>query len=474
MGGALAFGGCRSALREAPVVPEVFVTTADRRLLLAPLADEARDGRHSVPGPGDAEITVHVADRKQPITGFGAALTDASVQLLRTLPDSTRDALLEELFDVRDGARGIGLRMVRVPIGASDFSSSHYTLHDTRPRGDSVLTAFDFSPERDRVAMLRALRVMQPSLAIMGTPWSAPAWMKTSMRLAGGTLRTEALPVYAAYLERSVTAYDSAGVALDYLSVQNEPQHEPADYPGMRLSPLQRAELVGAHLGPRLARLPRAPKLLEWDHNWDAPEEPLAVLRDTRARPYLHGVAWHCYAGQPSAQSRVHEAFPTAATYFTECAGGAWAPDFGANLLWNVRTLVIGATQHWARGVLLWNLALDPSHGPHLGGCTNCRGVLTIDPRTMAVSRNEEYYALAHASRGMQGDAWRRGWRVGSVMQGVDTATTSEVSFANARGGVTTVIAHAGSEPQWVVHRVEGRRHRLRLPARSVTTIVWH
>lgn len=474
MGALAAFSACRRAPRDTPVQPEVFVTTADRRLLLVPLADEARDGRYSGPGPGDAEIAVHVADRKQPITGFGAALTDASVQLLRALPDSTRRALLQELFDVRDGAQGIGLRMVRVPIGASDFSSSHYTLHDTRPHGDSVLTAFDFSPERDRVAMLRALRVMQPSLAIMGTPWSAPAWMKTSMRLAGGTLRADALPVYSAYLERVVTAYDSAGVALDYLSVQNEPQHEPPDYPGMRLSPGQRAELVGGHLGPRLARLPRAPKLLEWDHNWDAPEEPLAVLRDMRARSYLHGVAWHCYAGQPSAQSLVHEAFPTVATFFTECAGGAWAPDFGDNLLWNVRTLVIGATQHWAQGVLLWNLALDPSHAPHLGGCTNCRGVLTIDARTRSVTRNEEYYALAHASRGMQGDAWRQGWRVGSEMAGADTATTSTVSFANARGQVTTVIAHAGAAPQWVVHRVGDRAHRLRLPARSVVTIVWH
>ena len=33
---------------------------------------------------------------------------------------------------------------------------------------------------------------------------------------------------------------------------------------------------------------------------------------------------------------------------------------------------MIGSTDNWARGVALWNLALDEKGGPHKGGCGNC------------------------------------------------------------------------------------------------------
>ena len=62
----------------------------------------------------------------------------------------------------------------------------------------------------------------------------------------------------------------------------------------------------------------------------------------------------------------------------------------GDELGWNVQHLVIGATQNWARTVLLWNLALDPQGGPTNGGCTNRRGVVTVDPVSGAVTLNEE------------------------------------------------------------------------------------
>ena len=76
----------------------------------------------------------------------------------------------------------------------------------------------------------------------------------------------------------------------------------------------------------------------------------------------------------------VRNAHPDKDVWFTECSGGAWKPHWPETLPWLTRILVIGATRHWARGVLMWNLALDENHGPHLGGCKDCRGVVTIDP----------------------------------------------------------------------------------------------
>ena len=51
--------------------------------------------------------------------------------------------------------------------------------------------------------------------------------------------------------------------------------------------------------------------------------------------------------------------------------GYGWADS----LRWFTRELIIGSTRGWSRGIVLWNLALDEKHGPHAGGCGNCRGV---------------------------------------------------------------------------------------------------
>ena len=450
---------CTALGAQAPPRVEAVVTTADRTRLLASLPISR------APDTTAWTVVVDTTQRYQPMTGFGAALTDASVSLLNALPRAARDALVRELFSP---TRGVGFSMVRVPIGASDFSTSHTTLADSASYATgSIAVRLDLSGEMARLQLLRDIRRQQPALTIMATPWSAPAWMKTPATLYGGTLRADAMPHFARYLARVVAAYDSAGAPIDLLSVQNEPQHAPTDYPGMRLSPAQRAALVGGHIGPALARLPRAPQLLEWDHNWDAPEEPLSVLADSVARRYLHGVAWHCYAGDVSAQSRVQAAFPAMATYFTECAGGAWAPDFGDNLLWNSKTLIVGATRHWARGVMLWNLALDANGGPHKGGCANCRGVVTIDARTAQVTRNEEYYALAHASRFVA----RGAVRVESGLAGApaaDAAGVTHVAFVNPDGAVTVIVVN---EHRRAI-RLAVERATVTAPARSVVTMV--
>jgi glucosylceramidase len=165
-------------------------------------------------------------------------------------------------------------------------------------------------------------------------------------------------------------------------------------------------------------------------------------------------------------QAALHDRWPDKETWFTECSGGGWAPGWSNNLLYFARTLVIGTTRGWAKGVLLWNLALDENNGPHLGGCDNCRGVVTIDSRSGEVTRNVEYYALAHASRFVRPGAYRV-WS-GSGAAGLDT-----VAFANADGTLALLVANASDAPGRFAVRVGGRAFSYELPARSVATFAW-
>jgi len=444
--------------------PTVWTTTADHTRQLA----QAVPTKPST-GQTPVAITLDPASQHQAVVGFGAAITDASAWLIQQrLDPAARQALLAALFG-RDGD-GIGLSFTRLTIGASDFSRHHYSLDDTPDGGaDPQLSHFDIAPNRgDVIPVARAALAINPDLKIMASPWSAPAWMKTSDSLVTGKLRPQYYDAFARYLLHYVDAYRAEGVPIWALTVQNEPDFEPKDYPGMRLNAPERARLIGDHLGPMLARRGGQPLLFDWDHNWDKPEEPLGVLRDPAAGRYVDAIAWHCYQGEPSAQSPVHDAFPDKDAYMTECSGGTWEPLRSGGMPLVAKRMLVLPLRHWARGVLLWNLALDENRGPHAGGCATCSGVVTIDSRSGAVTRNDEYYVLAHASRFVRPGALR--------IDSTDTGGTGvdNVAFRNVDGSLVLIAVNSNARASAI--RIKGAgdapvEHVL--PARSLTTVVW-
>ena len=442
---------------------QVWITTGDKSRLLSREPD--------VPirsGPDTSRIVIRVdeATRYQEMVGFGAAMSDASAWLIDTKLGAQRDAIMRELFGRNPG---IGLSFLRVPMGASDFSSAHYS-YDDMPAGETDPTLSRFSVDADRAHKLPLLKqavAINPAVKIVGSPWSAPGWMKTTGRLIEGSLRPDAYGAYANYFRKFITAYAAEGIPIFAVTMQNEPAFEPKDYPGMRLEPEARAELIGKHVGPLFARAGISTQILDWDHNWDQPRQPLTVLADSAARRYVSGVAWHCYAGDVAAQDTVHAAYPDEDAWFTECSGGSWAPVFGDNLRWTVSTLIIKSVRNWARGVALWNLALDENGGPHLGGCGNCRGVLTINSATGAVTRNEEYYALAHASQFVRPGARR-------IASSTDVGGLQTVAFRNVDDGskVLVVVNTVQGEVAFAVH-TNGRIIGYVIRGGAVATIRW-
>ena len=452
------------APRAATSVAHAWLTTGDQSRLLSPEPDLP-----ILSGSGLTGLIIDVDETKryQEMVGFGAAFSDASAFLINNKLGSQRDAIMRELFG-RDG--GIGLSFVRVPMGASDFSSTHYS-YDDMPAGESdpTLAHFSIAPDRaDRLPLLRAALAINPQVKIVASPWSAPAWMKTTGSLVKGTLKPESYATYAEYFRRFVRDYAAEGVPIFAVTMQNEPAFEPADYPGMRLEAKSRAELIGGHVGPLFARSGIATTILDWDHNWDAPAEPLGVLGDSVARRYVSGVAWHCYAGEPSVQETVHATHPDKDAYFTECSGGSWAPSFADNLKWNVGTLIINSVRGWARGVAYWNLALDENAGPHLGGCGNCRGVITVNSVTGAVTRNVEYYVLAHASKFVRPGAHR-------IASSTNVGGLQSVAFKNADdGSKVLVVLNSGAAAASFAIRDSSRAISYTIPAGAVVTVVWH
>lgn len=441
----------------------VWVTTSDHSKTMSK-ESEAHFGRGRRLA---TTIDVDAAQRYQQMLGFGAAITDASAWLIRhRMDEAHRQALLQELFG-RDP--GVGFSFTRLTIGASDFSREHYSLDDMPAgRTDPGLQQFSIARNLDDVVpVTQAALEVNPRLKVMASPWSAPAWMKTSRSLIKGTLQEAHYDAFARYLVKYVDAYAGLGVPIFALTLQNEPSFEPSDYPGMRLSARARADLIGKHLGPMLEQRAAKVRILDWDHNWDLPNEPLAVLADPQAARYVAGVAWHCYGGDVSAQSKVREASPDKEVYMTECSGGDWEPVKSGGLTQQARQLIVATTRNWARGVLFWNLALDETGGPHAGGCSTCRGVVTIDSKTGSVSRTDDYYALAHASRFVRPGASRIASSDGSP--GLDN-----VAFLNHDdGSIALVVVNSATNPRRFTVAAAGRSFDYTLPRKSVATFVW-
>lgn len=444
-------------------VAQAWITSGDQSRLLSPEPDlpirSTGDTAHVV-------IDVDEATGYQVMVGFGAAMTDAAAYLINNKLGSQRDGIMRELFGRNPG---IGLSFMRVPMGASDFSSKHYS-YDDMPVGqtDSTVAHFSIDPDRaDKLPALKQALAINPQLKLVASPWSAPGWMKSSSSLYRGTLRPEAYDSFAEYFRKFVQAYSAEGVPIFAVTMQNEPAYEPADYPGMRLDPAARAEVIGKHVGPRFAAAGISTLIFDWDHNWDLPSQPLTVLADSAARRYTNAVAWHCYAGDVGVQENVHASYPDKDAYFTECSGGAWATVFADNLKYFVGTLVIGSTRGWAKGVALWNLALDENGGPHLGGCGNCRGLITINSSSGFVTRNVEYYALAHASQFVRPGARR-------IASSTNVGGLQTVAFKNADDAskVLIVLNTSAAEVPFAIH-TGGKSILYAIRAGAVVTFRW-
>jgi glucosylceramidase len=444
-------------------VVEVFESTADLKESL-----QARDslsfGSERAPA---LTITVQPASTFQQIDGFGAALTDSSAWLLFTKLDAPqRKDLLEKLFDP---GQGIGLNFLRLPMGASDFARDDYS-YDDLPAGESDPQLRHFSIAHDQAYIIPVLKealTINPHLKIIASPWSAPAWMKTSGELIGGRLKPGAYPAFAKYFVKFVQAYQAAGIPVFAITMQNEPLYIPNDYPGMGMNAQEQSAFLRDHLGPAFRAAHLKTKIMIFDHNWNLIDFPITLLSDAQAASFVDGIATHCYGGTSAAQEELHSRFPDKPIWLTECSGGDWQTG---RILEAQASLLINSTRHWARSVVLWNLALDQDHGPYKGGCKTCRGVVTVNhaasPST--VTTTVDYVALGHASKFVAPGAVR----IDSNTFG--HASLEDVAFRNPDGSIVLIVLSGSSDPVLFNVECQGQFFSHTLQPGSVATFRWH
>lgn len=350
----------------------------------------------SSPVAGQPQIKVDTTQTFQTMDGFGYTLTGGSAFVINKMPAAEKSALLKELFGKGDNA--ISINFLRVSIGASDLNATVFT-YDDMPAGqtDPDMKNFSLGPDKTSlVPLLKEILAINPTIKIMGSPWTPPVWMKDNGSSIGGSLKPEYYDAYAKYFVKYVEAMKAEGINIHAITPQNEPLH-PGNNPSLLMLAEQQAAFIKNHLGPAFTSASIDTKIIIYDHNCDKPEYPISILNDPEAKQYIDGSAFHLYAGDIKAMSTVHDAHPDKHLYFTE-QYTAIDSKFSGDLQWHIKNLIVGAPRNWSRTVLEWNLANDASFGPHTpGGCTTCKGALTIDGAN--VNRNVAYYIIGHASK---------------------------------------------------------------------------
>jgi glucosylceramidase len=438
----------------------MWLTTPDRTALVAPQAAALQFSSKATQSP---VLTVDDAERFQSIDGFGFALTGGSAQLLMRMGASQRAALLRELFTTGDN--GIGVSYLRVSIGSSDMNERVYSYDDLPPgETDVEMAKFDLGLDRaDVIPVLKEILAIQPGIKILGSPWSAPAWMKTNNEVKGGELKLEYYGAFAKYFVKYIEAMHAEEIAIDAVTVENEPLN-PKNTPSMVMFAPEQDTFIAKDLGPAFEKAGIRTKILLYDHNPDVLSYSLSILGDSAASKYVDGTAFHLYGGDASLLAQVHDTYPKKNLYLTEqsVTQGRSGP---LGIAEPVRSVMIGATRNWCRNVLLWNLAADPQNGPHTnnGGCTGCSGAITLDGDS--VTKNVAYYVIEHFSQFVPPGSVR--------VASSEMEQLASVAFLTPQHKMVLVVSNTANFAKPFAVKYHDKFFQTALPPESVGTYVW-
>ncbi|HET6556387.1 MAG TPA: glycoside hydrolase family 30 beta sandwich domain-containing protein [Prolixibacteraceae bacterium] len=475
------------AQQAGPVSIEAWVTNGDRSTLFEKQAETVsfsdRDSRRG------AAIVIDENQPMQLIDGFGFALTGGSAELMMKMSATERNKLIRELFDTDEN--NVGISYIRLSIGASDLNSFVFSYNDLKEgETDLELKKFDlFQDYKDVIPVMKEILAINPRIKILGSPWSAPAWMKTNNNVRGGALKPEYYNVYARYFVKYIEAMKKEGITIDAITVQNEPLNS-RNTPSMQWHPAEQRDFIKNHLGPEFQKANITAKVILFDHNLDRIDYPLTTLSDPEAAKYIDGSGFHHYGGDMSAMTILHTARPDKHIYFTEQMVVEKPGSPTIEIAAQVKRLIIGASRNWSKNVILWNFAADPLNDPHTdnGGCSMCQGAVTLDGDK--VSRNLAYYTIAHASKFVRPGSVRiasttRGDRSVSLTEDEERAgavrvtviENSEilpnVAFKTPEGKTVLIVANDTYSTSSFRIQYNGQFANLRLNPGAVGTYVW-
>lgn len=206
-------------------------------------------------------IRIHPEFTYQEILGFGGALTESSCYVLNMIDKNLSNQILDEYFS-KDK---LNYQFARISIGSCDFSLKSYSYSYENDLSD-------FSIKQDLKYVIPTIKSAQKRntfLKLIASPWSPPAFMKDNHRLSGGgKLLPQYRKLWVEYLVKYIHNYQSYGIPVSYMTIQNEPEAKQI-WESCLYSSSEEANLLKNYLYPTFKKSNLDTKFLIWDHNKD-------------------------------------------------------------------------------------------------------------------------------------------------------------------------------------------------------------
>nr|XP_016854371.1 PREDICTED: glucosylceramidase-like [Anolis carolinensis] len=379
----------------------------------------------------------------QRIKGFGGSLTDAAAINIMRLSPAAQDHLLRSYFS-EEGKRGCfylacktpGVLEVEIKLTTTipNFPSPHLpSLWQRTEAATPRPLHYAISARRLRLAVLqpglrdtdlripllhRFVAAAKRHLSLIGSPWSAPGWLRTNNQVMGkARLKGEPGDIHhktwARYFVRFLDEYACHNVTFWAVTAQNEPSSSVfipmKNFPMTQFSPEKQRDFIIADLGPALAASRHKDVLLiiHDDQRIHLPNWANVVIGNSSAARYVAGIGIHWYLDSVTPPELTLEAtyllFPDFFLLYTESCNGfrVWEPrvDLGSwergvrysqNILTNLNSFIVG----W----IDWNLVLDMEGGPNYVK-NHVDSPIIVNPLRDEFYKQPMFYHLAHFSK---------------------------------------------------------------------------
>lgn len=427
----------------------------------------------SAPQPLESEVSVFVnpAKQYQNFLGIGGAITDASAEVFAKLSKEKQQEFLNAYYNQE---KGIGYTLARTNIHSCDFSSGSYTYV---VEGDKELKSFTVQHDKQfKIPLIKkAIETAGGKLTLYGSPWSPPAFMKDNNNmLKGGKLLPEFYQSWANYYTKFIKAYQSEGITVWGISIQNEPmaiqRWESCIYTAE-----EEKDFLKIFLGPTMEREGLSDKkIIVWDHNRDLmTQRANTILGDPDAAKYVWGVGFHWYESWSGGEQmfnnvkNVNESYPDKNLIFTEGCADSFTPE-GYQSWKNAERYGLSMINDFNNGTVAWtdwNILLDETGGPnHVQNF--CFAPIHADTKTGDLIYTPAYYYIGHFSKFIRPNAKR-------LSTACSRSQLQSTAFINENGKIVSIVMNQSDNDIKYKLYVGVDALDLNIPAHSIQSIIY-
>ena len=409
---------------------------------------------------GTADWTVDENTKYQRWDGFGGCFNEMGWDALSVVSAEIPRAM-KLLFDAKDGAN---FAYGRLPLGASDYSMSWYTLDDTA--GDYTMDKFSIARDKEKlIPFIKEALKTKPELHLWASPWVVPSWMQDSSKNMKNDAQT--LGAHALYMARFVEEYAKEGLKIEALHPQNEP-----GYGRVHWTQAELIDFMKTYLGPTLAKRNLTTEVWCGTMSKDPDDTNIAkaTALDADAMKVVKGfgVQWNLTAAVATLAAKgpvmqtEHRCgnYNFDSPYWDKSRYSAQKPQndhlYGEESWQLIRDWIVSGVNSYSA----WNMVLD-SVGMSLDNWPQ-NALLVVDRSAKTLTATAAYYAFRHYSRYVA---------PGATRIALTGSSKDALAFKNSDGSIVAEIYNGSGASKKTTLAVGSAFYQFDVPSHGWATL---